>query len=89
MRERPISGLGRLGRNPVGDAILHRRNTEALARLAAICERHIEPQQVAAPRAQRQVCRVETAGLDHLDREVTQLAVRALAHGAQQLEGAG
>lgn len=44
MTEYPVAGPGRLGRNPVGDAILRRRNTEALSRLAAICERHTEPQ---------------------------------------------
>ena len=43
MTEEPVSGLGRLGRNPLGDALLRRRNTEALARLRAICERRTEP----------------------------------------------
>jgi uncharacterized protein YndB with AHSA1/START domain len=41
--ETPISGPGRWLRNQATDAILHRRNAESLARLAARCERRTSP----------------------------------------------
>jgi hypothetical protein len=44
MHETPVSGLGKLAHNPVGEAVLFRRNAEALGRLAAIAERHTAPQ---------------------------------------------
>jgi hypothetical protein len=43
IREEPVGGLGRLLRNPVGDAFIHRRNVESLARLAALVERRTTP----------------------------------------------
>jgi uncharacterized protein YndB with AHSA1/START domain len=43
IREEPVGGPGWLLRNPVGDALLHRRNVECLARLAALAERHTRP----------------------------------------------
>lgn len=39
MRETPVAGPGRWMPTAVTDAVLRRRNTESLARLAAICER--------------------------------------------------
>ena len=39
LTENPISGPGRWLHNQATDAILHRRNVESLARLAARCER--------------------------------------------------
>jgi uncharacterized protein YndB with AHSA1/START domain len=41
--ETPISGPGRWLHNGAFDALLHRRNVESLARLAAISERRTEP----------------------------------------------
>jgi len=43
MTETPISGPGKWLHNPVTDGLLGRRNTESLARLAAIAERRTEP----------------------------------------------
>jgi uncharacterized protein YndB with AHSA1/START domain len=43
MHEEPLSGPGKLGKNPLGEAVLHRRNTESLLRLKALCERRTEP----------------------------------------------
>ncbi len=43
MRETPCAGPGRWFHNPGSEAILTRRNTEALARLAAIAERRTAP----------------------------------------------
>jgi uncharacterized protein YndB with AHSA1/START domain len=39
MSEEPVTGLGRLARNRLGDALLLRRNTESRARLTALAER--------------------------------------------------
>lgn len=41
--EHPVSGPGKWLHNPVSEAILVRRNTESLARLAAMCERRTAP----------------------------------------------
>ena len=43
MHETPIAGPGRWLHNPASEAILVRRNTEALARLTAIVERRTVP----------------------------------------------
>jgi hypothetical protein len=43
MRERPSAGPGQWLHNPLSEALLVRRNTEALARLAALVERRTEP----------------------------------------------
>jgi len=43
MTEVPVSGPGKWLHNPLTDALLARRNTESLARLAAIAERRTEP----------------------------------------------
>jgi uncharacterized protein YndB with AHSA1/START domain len=43
MTETPVAGLGKWLHNPVNDALLTRRNAEALARLAAISERRTVP----------------------------------------------
>jgi uncharacterized protein YndB with AHSA1/START domain len=43
MTETPISGPGKWVHNPLTEALLVRRNTEALARLAAVAERRTEP----------------------------------------------
>ena len=43
IREEPVGGPGALLRNPVGDAFIHRRNIETLARLAAIAEERTTP----------------------------------------------
>jgi hypothetical protein len=47
IREKPVGGPGWLLRNPVGDALIHRRNIESLARLAALAERRTVPPQEA------------------------------------------
>jgi hypothetical protein len=44
MHETPVSGFGKAARNPIGQAVLVRRNAEALVRLAAIAERRTTPQ---------------------------------------------
>jgi uncharacterized protein YndB with AHSA1/START domain len=41
--EEPAGGPGRLLRNPIGDALIKRRNVECLARLAALVERRARP----------------------------------------------
>jgi uncharacterized protein YndB with AHSA1/START domain len=43
MHETPIAGPGSWLHNPVTEAMLARRNTESLARLAALAERRTEP----------------------------------------------
>ncbi|MEO9140617.1 MAG: SRPBCC family protein [Jatrophihabitans sp.] len=43
MTETPSSGPGLWLHNPAFDALLARRNTEALARLRCLCERHTTP----------------------------------------------
>ena len=43
LREKPVSGPGAWVHNPLSEALLHRRNTESLDRLAAICERRTDP----------------------------------------------
>jgi uncharacterized protein YndB with AHSA1/START domain len=43
MYEEPAAGPGKWLNNPVGEAILRRRNTEALRRLRALAERHTKP----------------------------------------------
>jgi hypothetical protein len=43
MAEAPVSGPGKWLHNPLTEALLARRNTESLARLAALVERHTEP----------------------------------------------
>ncbi len=43
MHETPQAGPGRWLHNPVSEAVLVRRNTESLARLKAIVERHTAP----------------------------------------------
>ena len=47
LAETPISGPARWLHNPALDAVLHRRNVESLARLAAISERRSAPGAVA------------------------------------------
>lgn len=47
IRETPIGGVGWLLRNPVGDALIHRRNVESLARFAALAERRTVPPEQA------------------------------------------
>ncbi len=41
--ENPIAGMGKWLDSPLTQALLHRRNEEALARLAAVSERRTEP----------------------------------------------
>jgi uncharacterized protein YndB with AHSA1/START domain len=43
MTETPIAGPGKWAHNPLTEALLARRNVEALARLAALVERRTEP----------------------------------------------
>lgn len=43
MSEEPVSGPGSWVHNPVSDALLRRRNVEALERLAAMAERRTQP----------------------------------------------
>lgn len=43
MREKPIAGPGRWLHNRAADALLARRNTEALDRLAALAEHRTAP----------------------------------------------
>ncbi len=43
MTEHPTSPAASKLHNPVSDAVLHRRNTESLERLAALCERRTTP----------------------------------------------
>lgn len=43
MTETPVSGPGKILDNPLADAVLARRNTEALSRLAAMAERRTTP----------------------------------------------
>jgi uncharacterized protein YndB with AHSA1/START domain len=43
MHETPVSGLGNWLHNPLSEAVLLRRNIEALARLAAVAERRTAP----------------------------------------------
>lgn len=43
MTEFPNSPMARMLHNPASEAVLHRRNDEALARLAALCERRTTP----------------------------------------------
>jgi uncharacterized protein YndB with AHSA1/START domain len=43
MTETPVAGPGKWLHNPVTEALLLRRNVEALDRLAAICENRTEP----------------------------------------------
>lgn len=43
MVEEPVSGPGKWFHNPVAEAVLHRRNTESLARLACLVERPTTP----------------------------------------------
>jgi uncharacterized protein YndB with AHSA1/START domain len=43
MHETPVSGPGKWLHNPVSEAVLVRRNTESLARLAAMAERRTVP----------------------------------------------
>ena len=45
MTEQPVSGPGKWAHNPVSEVLLRHRNTEALARLAAIAERRTAPEQ--------------------------------------------
>jgi uncharacterized protein YndB with AHSA1/START domain len=44
MSETPVAGPGKWVNNPVAEALIARRNIEALARLAAIVERHTAPE---------------------------------------------
>jgi hypothetical protein len=43
MTEVPVAGPGKWAHNPVGDAVLARRNVEALARLSVLAQRATEP----------------------------------------------
>ena len=43
LREHGTGGAGRLLRNPIGDRLIHRRNVESVARLAALAERRTQP----------------------------------------------
>ncbi|WP_375476616.1 SRPBCC family protein [uncultured Jatrophihabitans sp.] len=43
MYEKPSAGPGKWLHNPVAEAVLVRRNTESLARFAALCERRSQP----------------------------------------------
>lgn len=43
IREDATGGAGWLLRNPVGDALIYRRNVETVARLAALAERRTKP----------------------------------------------
>jgi uncharacterized protein YndB with AHSA1/START domain len=43
IREEPTGGAGWLLRNPLGDALIYRRNVETTARLAALAERRTVP----------------------------------------------
>lgn len=49
MAETPIAGPGKWLNNPAAEALLSRRNTESLARLAAIAERRTTPQDCRTP----------------------------------------
>ena len=43
MGEAPVAGPGKWAHNPLGDLVLARRNTESLARLAALVQRRTSP----------------------------------------------
>jgi uncharacterized protein YndB with AHSA1/START domain len=43
LAEAPVTGLGKWLHNPINDKLLARRNTETLARLAAVSERRTQP----------------------------------------------
>ena len=43
LSEQGAGGAGRLLRNPVGEALIYRRNVESVARLAALVERRTSP----------------------------------------------
>ena len=43
MAEVPVAGPGKWVHNPLGDVVLSRRNTESLARLAALVQRRTSP----------------------------------------------
>jgi hypothetical protein len=43
MDEKPVRGLARWLHNPASEALLARRNVEALSRLSALAERHTSP----------------------------------------------
>ncbi len=43
MHETPVAGPGKWLHNPLTEALLTRRNTESLARLTALVERHTQP----------------------------------------------
>ena len=45
MGETPVAGVGKWLNNPASEALLTRRNTESLARLAAIAERRTKPKE--------------------------------------------
>lgn len=45
MHEQPVKGPGKVLHNPASEALLTRRNTESLNRLAALCERRTEPRE--------------------------------------------
>jgi hypothetical protein len=43
MHESPVAGPGKWLHNPLAEMVLTRRNTESLARLTALVERHTQP----------------------------------------------
>lgn len=43
LREHGTGGAGRLLRNPIGNALIYRRNVESVARLSALAERRTHP----------------------------------------------
>jgi uncharacterized protein YndB with AHSA1/START domain len=43
MHEEPVNGPGKWVNNRMGEALLHRRNSESLSRLRALAERRTEP----------------------------------------------
>jgi uncharacterized protein YndB with AHSA1/START domain len=48
IREEGTGGGGRLLRNPIGEALIYRRNVESMARLAALVERRTVPAEDSA-----------------------------------------
>ncbi len=50
LHETPIAGPGKWLHNPLTETLLTRRNTESLARLTALVERHTQPPAARQPR---------------------------------------
>lgn len=61
MEEVPVAGPGKWAHNPLGDLILARRNTEALARLTALVQRRTSPPDASRLDGRHLESRVTTA----------------------------